>query len=502
MTGKVRKVAFEEALDMAGFGRFNLVLFMLCGGIIMGMGFEIFSVSYLVPASVCELHTTNVQQGLIASVPLVGIIATSHIWGYLADTRGRRKILVISMTMAFLFGSLAAFSPNWIVLCILKLISSASVSGAFALSLTLLSECTPMARRSTLVVLSTSIFLVSTGSMSVIALPILPLNFSYYFPILDIHFNSWRVLALIFAFPSFISVVGVACAFESPKYLLSVGKEEEALKVLRSIYVLNKKKSAEDYPVDMLVLEEDNMSTVHKGFIKSVIAQTAPMLKPPLLKYTLLLSSLFVINYICINSFMVWLPFIVNSFMTSVTQGNSHLTVCEMIRIYQNTTIVEDNNSCVMNNFAMTMVFSISVILATLNMAMSAVVNFIDRKKLFIGIQLVGGTASLCINSSPFWMLTAVLFIIFLSGVFNFGFLSTFSVDIFPTYVRAMAVCLTLMVGRGSAVIGINILKQLLESNCESVFYIFGSVACFGALVGLLLPSDKKIRALDKTLAT
>ena len=41
-----------------------------------------------------------------------------------------------------------------------------------------------------------------------------------------------------------------------------------------------------------------------------------------------------------------------------------------------------------------------------------------------------------------------------------------------------MAVCLTLMVGRGSAVIGINVLKRLLDENCEAAFYIFGAVTC------------------------
>lgn len=55
-----------------------------------------------------------------------GIITSSHIWGYLADTRGRRKILIISMTISYVAGTTAAFSPNWIVLSLLKLLSSAS----------------------------------------------------------------------------------------------------------------------------------------------------------------------------------------------------------------------------------------------------------------------------------------------------------------------------------------------------------------------------------------
>lgn len=41
--------------------------------------------------------------------------------------------------------------------------------------------------------------------------------------------------------------------------------------------------------------------------------------------------------------------------------------------------------------------------------------------------------------------------------------------------------CMTLMVGRGSAVIGINVLKRLLDDNCEAAFYIFGAVTFGGS---------------------
>jgi hypothetical protein len=59
---------------VSGFGKFNLLTFVLCGSIIMGMAFDIMSVAYLVPASACDLLTTNSQQGLMAAVPLIGNI--------------------------------------------------------------------------------------------------------------------------------------------------------------------------------------------------------------------------------------------------------------------------------------------------------------------------------------------------------------------------------------------------------------------------------------------
>ena len=47
-------------------------------------------------------------------------------------------------------------------------------------------------------------------------------------------------------------LVGVICLFlfpESPKFLMSQGHTEEALKVFKIIYSINTGKSAEEYPV-------------------------------------------------------------------------------------------------------------------------------------------------------------------------------------------------------------------------------------------------------------
>ncbi|KAM3956314.1 synaptic vesicle glycoprotein 2B-like [Aphomia sociella] len=495
MTDKLNKVErFESALTMTGFGKFNYLVFLLCCTIISGMSFEIFSVAYLVPASACELSTTSSQQGLMAGVPLIGIVATSHIWGYLADTRGRKKILWISMILGYVTGTLAAFSPNWIVFSVLKLFSSSAVAGGFALSITLLGESTPIAQRSTLIILTTTIFLSCTGMMAAIAIPVLPISFSYYIPVLDIHFNSWRLLNLIFNIPCAISAIGLLFAYESPKYLLSSGDQVGTLKILREIYVINNGKDGDSYQVDSVVLEEGNTINNNNGFWASMVAQTIPLLKPPLLFNTILLGSIFITVYMCINPFIVWMPYIADAVLRTIEVGADGMTFCDMIRFAKNNTVsqVTETGSCAMNTTALTLVFATGMLLGVLNILMSAFINIIGRKRLLIGLELVAGTAALCLNASHMWILSTILFITFISANLNFGLLSTFSIDLFPTYVKAMAVCLTLMVGRGSAFFGINIVKSLIDSNCEATFYIFGGITFLGGIVGFLLPSDIK----------
>lgn len=45
-------------------------------------------------------------------------------WGYAADTQGRRKSLILATGIGFIFSLAGAFSPNWKVLVVFKLISS------------------------------------------------------------------------------------------------------------------------------------------------------------------------------------------------------------------------------------------------------------------------------------------------------------------------------------------------------------------------------------------
>ncbi|XP_063827099.1 synaptic vesicle glycoprotein 2B-like isoform X1 [Ostrinia nubilalis] len=455
------------------------------------MDFEIFSVGYLVPTSACELGTTSAQQGLMAATPVVGIIATSHIWGYLADTRGRKKVLCFSMTLSFVASTAAAFAPDWITFSVFKLISSTSVAGAFALAFTLLSECNPEAKRAFLLILTSTIFLCSSGIMAVIALPVLPLKFSYYIPALGIHFNSWRLLNLIYGFPSAISAFGLLFALESPKFFLSVGQEDKALDVLRTMFVINNRKSGDEYPIKSLALNEEEAPTGLTGLWSSIVAQTIPLFKPPLLKKTVLMSVIFVITYLSINPYVMWMPYIVDGFMRSVRRGEANLTFCERIRATHHLSHMDQlENQCAMNEFAMTMVFGIGVILAIGNTIATVLVNYVKKKTMLIVIQIMAGVSGILLNSTSLWFLSAGLFLMFVAGTINFGFLSTFTVEIFPTYVKAMAVSLTLMMGRSSAVAGINVLKELLNTNCEASFYVFGSVTLVGAGFYFLLPAE------------
>jgi hypothetical protein len=85
----------------------------------------------------------------------------------------------------------------------------------------------------------------------VLAIPIVPLNFSIFLPALGIYWNSWRTLVLVYSVPSFIAAALFYFMTESPKFVLAKGDEEGALAILRIIHKMNHRSSVEEFQVSI-----------------------------------------------------------------------------------------------------------------------------------------------------------------------------------------------------------------------------------------------------------
>lgn len=68
--------------------------------------------SFVLPMAKCELDISNVEQGWINSVAFIGVVLSSHFWGFMADTWGRLKVLRFSLLSGFLFSMLSSLSVS------------------------------------------------------------------------------------------------------------------------------------------------------------------------------------------------------------------------------------------------------------------------------------------------------------------------------------------------------------------------------------------------------
>ena len=105
----------SEAIDAMGYGKFQILLSLAAGLAFLSDAMEMMILSVLAPALECQ-DSWNVTKNDIASLTssvFLAMMITSPIWGFIADTYGRRTSLIISSVLLILFGLLTAISPSF-----------------------------------------------------------------------------------------------------------------------------------------------------------------------------------------------------------------------------------------------------------------------------------------------------------------------------------------------------------------------------------------------------
>lgn len=105
---------------IAEFGMFNYVLIFLSSLIVTVTVAEKTTISYLFPLSECDLHLTSTQKGTIGALNSLGMIVSFHLWGFLADTLGRRLVILPTLFMAFLISMGSAIVQDFHILAALR----------------------------------------------------------------------------------------------------------------------------------------------------------------------------------------------------------------------------------------------------------------------------------------------------------------------------------------------------------------------------------------------
>ncbi|XP_063893937.1 putative transporter SVOPL [Helicoverpa armigera] len=485
------KVTFDEALNQSGFGLYSYIMTCLTGIAVIAYVSIAYASTIIVPTSACELETTISQQGLLASGPTVGSMIGGLIWGYLADTRGRRKMMLVGLFSGTIFNLIASISVNWVMLLIIQFIGSACGSGFYAMSMSLLSESVPVAKRNLVVLVVSSIFMLSQGLISGLAIPIIPMPFSHYLPALGIYWNSWRLLIVIYSIPSIVSFIWMFFMQESPKFVYQVNRDpERALEIIRKIHRVNHLFSKEEFTVTGIVDPEVNEVPEEKSSMKD---QIVPLFQTPLLKYTIIVIALQ--SFRQVAAFFVWLPTILNQFVLIVETGEgTDLTMCNIIDM--ETPVVEDSVPCALDETSLLIVLAFTALTFIVNVFLTTIIHKVGRRNMVIIMTALSGICGILVNLIPNAVASLIMFAIFLTGIVVVGFYTAITVAVFPTHLRALAIALPMTFGRLATFASIQILNLMLATSCDAGFYLFATLFGSSAIVASFLPDDRKAQPI------
>ncbi|KAJ2947237.1 hypothetical protein O0L34_g16947 [Tuta absoluta] len=499
-------VPFEEALTKTGNGLYNILLSCTCALILLGIGVDLFGFSLVVTVA-CDLELTVAEKGILNSLPYIGILLVSYVWGYVSDTKGRKYTLVLAIRMGFFLSCLSSLAPNWLTLALVKFFSVCFSCAANSVTYTLVGESISQRVRNKYMLWMTSFLLLSAAIAGILSYPILTyLHFETDIPWLGIVFRPWRLLIIVLALPSGLGGLAILFFHESPKFLANWGRKEEALEVLKSIYAINHRGSKDEYKVRAISLEECS-GKKDRTLFRAMFEQSAPLFRPPLLWRTIQLFYIVAVVYITNNSFLVWLPHIFNLVRLSLETSTGCGNICTLIStevmeqdLAQNATLGNDTMNITVaktpdvcvghieDNVILTLIASQSIF-AFLNFAISYLPH--RRKAVLITVLCSSALSGFCINLMPEPISSVVLFVVFTCTCLGMGILASFFVDLYPTSYRGMIACLSIMVGRSATFVGINLVGNLIFHHCQLTFYMWSLLVLSSAVAAIFLPPDK-----------
>lgn len=118
------------------------------------------------------------------------------------------------------------------------------------------------------------------------------------------------------------------------------------------------------------------------------------------------------------------------------------------------------------------------------------IINTVGKTNLLTLWFVICGIAGALIPWSTDYYSILVLMVLFLTSGVCGSLLSAILVDMFPTNVRAMSLCIVLMIGRIGAVAGSNFVSFTIVKHCELMFGMFGGLLLTSALISFLLPGN------------
>ncbi|XP_012717918.2 LOW QUALITY PROTEIN: synaptic vesicle glycoprotein 2B [Fundulus heteroclitus] len=491
-----RKLTYEEAVEEAGFGLFHWLLLVACGWANASDAVEILCVSFLLPTARCDLLLSSSDMGLLTASIFLGMMVGGYMWGYLADQRGRRKVLVVSLSVNGLFGGLASLAPWFWLFLLLRFVSGIGVGGSIPVIFSYFSEFMPRLRRGAMISALATFWMAGNILAAGLAWLVIPRTWAH-FSLGTLDFQSWRLFVVLCSVPSISSAVLFKLLMpESPKFLMEAGREGEAIRVFRLMFELNTRGTDKAFPEFAL-----HTNSKQRGEIQEMGSQDAKgkrlvtLLKEGLLPIKQMFSGptkarsvVLVIIFYCISfgyyGLWMWFP---ELFARIESSGGSPCANVSLPSALSNQSCYPVKTAVYMEGFVIAAsnlpgnIFTILIMDSTggkILLSCSLVVSSLSVFLIYVVQTKAQSLALSCIFSGV--------------SVIAWNALDVVGTELYPTQLRSSALGFFTGVGRVAAIMGNVVFGKLVDSNCTVPILMVSALLLTGGLVALLLPQTRQ----------
>ncbi len=179
--------------------------------------FDYFLIAFVLAFIIKPWQLTGLQSAIILLSSGVGAILGAAIWGRIADLYGRRRVFMLTLLNFSIASGLLYFTPDngWIYLSVMRFFVGFGVGGLYCVDLPLVQEFVPARMRGFI------------GGLVTVFIPLgvmIASSFAAFFT----NAIGWRGLFLIGLLPAAFTLVIRGWVPESPHWLMSQGRREEA----------------------------------------------------------------------------------------------------------------------------------------------------------------------------------------------------------------------------------------------------------------------------------
>ncbi|KAI5642970.1 sugar transporter domain-containing protein [Phthorimaea operculella] len=435
------------ALKECGFGWFHIRL--LCAsyfGFSAGVSITN-SVPYILPNAECDLDMDLIRKGYLTAVPYIGMIISSIVAGFLVDTFGRKIFLVGGYFMMGCFNFVSAMSQSYNMLLFSKLCEGIVFAVAFSPTMTLTSEFCHQGIRDRVMLTQSSFAPSNQVLLAVLSWAILLKDwkltlFDGYFVL-----NTWNIYLLIMTIFAATACLMYSFIPESPKYLITQNRYDEARETLCNIYRINTGKPIDTFKYANLWKEKISAITEEPEHPKTSLGKqltaglhnVKPLFKKPYVTYLLIICIMIFFVMCLYNVIRMWFPQLSTVVEHYATEENQEL--CRMLDDYTHDQLLKSLNKTVVE---------------------------------------------VCVP------VVALFATVMSLGQVMMSLLQATTMECFPTAFRTLAISVTMTIGRIGSLVGNILFPILLNMGCVVPFYSLAGVMVVVTLMAIIQPNKKK----------
>ncbi|XP_051545165.1 synaptic vesicle glycoprotein 2B-like isoform X2 [Myxocyprinus asiaticus] len=489
-----KKLSYEVAVEEAGFGLFHWLLLVVCGWANASDAVEILCVSFLLPTARCDLQLSSGDMGVLTASIFLGMMVGGYFWGYLADRRGRRSVLVVSLAVNGTFGAVASLAPSFWLFLLLRFFSGFGVGGSIPVIFSYFSEFQPRMRRGAMISALATFWMAGNILAAGVAWLVIPRTYlNTHLGWLD--FQSWRLFVVLCSVPSLSSALIFKLFMpESPKFLMEAGHEKEALSVFQRMFRLNNRGVVKPFPAQGLVIRPKNeeekvrpstgsRSERFSGLFKRALSPIKQLFVGPLASRSVVLLIIFYCISFGYYGLWMWFP----ELFKRAEDGGSPCANTSSIQS-------SENDSCYP---VKTAVYMEGFVTAASNLPGNIFTILVMDKiggKILLSVSLMVSSVSVFVIYVVKTKSQSLLVSCVFSGVsvISWNALDVVGTELYPTQLRSSALGFFTGVGRVAAIMGNVVFGQLVDSNCAVPLLLVSALLLAGGLAALRLPQTKQ----------